>query len=167
MVAREGSAPSISGCRPDVMLFHHRAKGVRVSDPPHVHFCSARRFQALVCSRECCGWDSRAPRSWLPGLDSHQHTRLQRALSYELDDPAFFKTKMENGGWNYSPSSIFDPPSSPQGLVEPEVVATSPIRIKSPVPVYCGFDSVKLVGERGLAPPRLADSRTAGSSIPA
>ena len=26
MVAREGSAPSISGCRPDVMLFHHRAK---------------------------------------------------------------------------------------------------------------------------------------------
>jgi hypothetical protein len=26
-------------------------------------------------------------------------------------------------------------------LVEPEVVATSPGRIKSPVPVYCGFDS--------------------------
>jgi hypothetical protein len=26
MVAREGSAPSISGCRPDVILFHHRAK---------------------------------------------------------------------------------------------------------------------------------------------
>jgi hypothetical protein len=25
MVAREGSAPSISGCRPDVILFHHRA----------------------------------------------------------------------------------------------------------------------------------------------
>jgi hypothetical protein len=25
MVAREGSAPSISGCKPDVMLFHHRA----------------------------------------------------------------------------------------------------------------------------------------------
>ena len=29
------------------------------------------------------------------------------------------------------------------GLVEPEVVATSPYRIKSPVPVCCGFDSVK------------------------
>src|ERR1044072_1357992 len=28
-------------------------------------------------------------------------------------------------------------------LVEPEVVATSPYRIKSPVPVCCGFDSVK------------------------
>jgi hypothetical protein len=26
-------------------------------------------------------------------------------------------------------------------LVEPEVVATSPNRIKSPVPVCCGFDS--------------------------
>jgi len=28
-------------------------------------------------------------------------------------------------------------------LVEPEVVATSPSRIKSPVPVYCGLDSWK------------------------
>ena len=36
-------------------------------------------------------------------------------------------------------------------LVEPEVVATSPNRIKSPVPVYCGFSSEKMVGERGLA----------------
>jgi len=25
MVAREGSAPSTSGCRPDMMLFQHRA----------------------------------------------------------------------------------------------------------------------------------------------
>jgi hypothetical protein len=25
MVAREGSAPPISGCRPDVILFHYRA----------------------------------------------------------------------------------------------------------------------------------------------
>ena len=29
--------------------------------------------------------------------------------------------------------------------MEPEVVATSPNRIKSPVPVYCGFDSLKMV----------------------
>ena len=29
VVAREGSAPPISGCRPDVMLFHHRAVEVR------------------------------------------------------------------------------------------------------------------------------------------
>src|SRR6266446_3853695 len=26
LVAREGSAPPISGCRPDVMLFHHQAE---------------------------------------------------------------------------------------------------------------------------------------------
>jgi len=33
--------------------------------------------------------------------------------------------------------------TEPEKLVEPEVVATSPNRIKSPVPVCCGFDSVK------------------------
>jgi hypothetical protein len=36
--------------------------------------------------------------------------------------------------------------------VEPEVVATSPNRIKSPVPVCCGFDSLKLVLAAGFAP---------------
>ena len=50
--------------------------------------------------------------------------------------------------------------------MEPEVVATSPYRIKSPVPVCCGFSSTKMVGERGLAPPRLTDSRSVGSAIP-
>src|SRR5436190_10656494 len=58
MVAREGSAPSTSGCRPDVILFHHRAG------------------RSSTC-QNC-----------LPGLESHQHSRLQRAMSYELDDPA-------------------------------------------------------------------------------
>jgi len=29
-------------------------------------------------------------------------------------------------------------------LVEPEVVATSPCRIKSPMPVCCGFSSITL-----------------------
>ena len=37
-------------------------------------------------------------------------------------------------------------------MVEPEVVATSPSRIKSPMPVCCGFDSVELVLAAGLAP---------------
>jgi len=37
-------------------------------------------------------------------------------------------------------------------MVEPEVVATSPCRIKSPVPVCCGFDSVELVLAAGVAP---------------
>ena len=31
MVAREGSAPSISGCRPDVMLFHYQAYDLAAS----------------------------------------------------------------------------------------------------------------------------------------
>jgi len=47
-------------------------------------------------------------------------------------------------------------------LVEPEVVATSPNRIKSPVPVCCGFGSVTLV----LALPRLRDTCT-GDALPA
>jgi hypothetical protein len=37
-------------------------------------------------------------------------------------------------------------------LVEPEVVATSPYRIKSPVPVCCGFSSRKVVLAAGFAP---------------
>jgi hypothetical protein len=37
-------------------------------------------------------------------------------------------------------------------MVEPEVVATSPNRIKSPVPVYCGFSSKKMVPTAGFAP---------------
>src|SRR5690348_1187597 len=31
MVAREGSAPPIAGCRPAVMLFHHRAVEARLA----------------------------------------------------------------------------------------------------------------------------------------
>ena len=42
----------------------------------------------------------------------------------------------------------------PASLVEPEVVATSPSRIKSPMPVYCGFSSV-----RSLKPARLPRRR--------
>src|ERR1043165_6159279 len=105
MVARKGSAPPTSGCRPDVILFHHRAE-----------------FGCL----------------------------------------AWIRTKTNGGKARHAAVT-------PRGkeLVEPEVVATSPYRIKSPVPVCCGFDSVKLVGERGLAPPRLADSRSAGSAVPA
>src|SRR5437660_7916217 len=33
-------------------------------------------------------------------------------------------------------------------MVEPEVVATSPYRIKSPAPVCCGLDSVKLTRDK-------------------
>jgi len=46
LVAREGSAPPISGCRPDVMLFHHRAKTGcrgRICYVPGEVMCSAWR----------------------------------------------------------------------------------------------------------------------------
>src|SRR5213080_2925515 len=86
MVAREGSAPSISGCRPDVILFHHRAE------------------------IGCGGWNRTSIRA--------------------------FKGRCP---------TIRRPGNE---MVEPEVVATSPYRIKSPVPVCCGFDSVKLTRDK-------------------
>lgn len=81
MVPREGS---VSGCRPDVILFHHRAE-----------------FGCLA---------------WIRTKTNGVKTRHAAV--------------------------------TPRGkeLVEPEVVATSPCRIKSPVPVYCGFDSLKFGG---------------------
>ena len=77
--------------------------------------------------------------------------------------------------------------------MEPEVVATSPCRIKSPMPVCCGFDSMRWwaredlhsqgcsdlsrtgllfpvnhtpVGAPGLAPGRLSDLKSLGSAVP-
>jgi hypothetical protein len=44
-----------------------------------------------------------------------------------------------------------------QGMVESEVVATSPNRIKSPMPVCCGFDSVEN-GARGRIRTRTVDA---------
>jgi hypothetical protein len=90
VVAREGSAPSTSGCRPDVMLFHHQAE------------------------TGCLAW-IRA-----------------KTVGVKARYAACYTTR--------------------QGMAEPEVVATSPNRIKSPVPVYCGFDSRKLVLAAGFAP---------------
>ena len=90
LVAREGSAPPISGCRPDVILFHHRAE---------------------------IGCGSRV----------------------RTDNYAFKERRV--AGY-----------SIPQEMVEPEVVATSPYRIKSPVPVCCGFSSRKVVLAAGFAP---------------
>src|ERR1035437_2753034 len=104
MVAREGAAPPISGCRPDMILFHHRAE------------------------TGCRGW-----------------TRTT-ALAFKGRCPAIRRPSKK--------------------VVEPEVVATSPYPIKSRGPVCCGFSSTKMVGERGLAPPRLTDSRSVGSAIP-
>src|SRR5438094_181894 len=92
MVAREGSAPPISGCRPDVMLFHYRAGRSSTS--------------------KLAAGDGLAP----PQSPSKGDVLLIRRPGNEL--------------------------------VESEVVATSPYRIKSPVPVCCGFDSVNGGRER-------------------
>ena len=120
MVAREGAAPSISGCRPDVMLFHHRARGFAIYEGRFTSAASiwntARQSQIQICKS-----------NWLPRLDSHQDRRGQSPVCCGLHHEA-------------------------NGMVEPEVVATSPYRIKSPVPVCCGFDSMKMVLAAGLAP---------------
>src|SRR5262245_52146970 len=61
---------------------------------------------------------------------------------------------MENGEWKMarrrllSSMFILNPRAK---LVEPEAVATSPYRIKSPVPVCCGFDSSKSMKLRNAA----------------
>lgn len=96
MVAREGSAPSISGCRPDVMLFHHQAVEGRLANIGRL---------AWICTKT-------------------DGVKTRYAACY----------------------------TTRQKLVEPEVVATSPYRIKSPVPVCCGFDSLKMVLATGVAP---------------
>jgi hypothetical protein len=87
MVAREGSAPSTSGCRPDAILFHHRAFqirnaefGVRNENSKTVAAQSSTPHSAL----------STPHLNWLPGLESHQHSRLQRALSCD------WTTRQEN-----------------------------------------------------------------------
>src|SRR6266699_7079686 len=107
LVAREGAAPPISGCKPDVILFHHRAEKELVAGAGFAPTRPPSKGGVLLIRR--------------PG----------------------------------------------NKMVEPEVVATSPYPIKSRVPVCCGFSSTKMVGERGLAPPRLTDSRSVGSAIPA
>src|SRR6185295_19469585 len=73
MVAREGSAPSISGCRPDVMLLGFPSLANQFPD----------RGRSLRESQAPPGGRSSTCQSWLPGLESHQHSRLQRALSYD------------------------------------------------------------------------------------
>ena len=95
LVAREGIAPSISGCRPDVILFHHRA----------AHCVRIANERSPIADAQ--------PVTWLSVI----------------------------GHW-----------VSAKGVVEPEGVAPSPRRSKSPVPVCCGFGSAKVVLAAGFAP---------------
>ena len=103
----------------------------------------------------------------------NEETEMWRGAPNRTYSSFILPSSIENGcrGWNRTSIRAFKgrcPTIRRPGneLVEPEVVATSPYRIKSPVPVCCGFDSMKLVGERGLAPPRLTDSRSVGSAVP-
>ena len=60
MVAREGSAPSTSGCRPDVMLFHHRAVEARpaklVASPGFAPGPSGSKPGMLRLHHEAVNW---------------------------------------------------------------------------------------------------------------
>jgi len=64
--------------------------------------------------------------------------------------PGNAQARIANGRWQMADegSVIGHWPLAlaPKALVEPEVVATSPCRIKSPMPVCCGFDSEKETG---------------------
>ena len=93
LVAREGVAPPTSGCRPEMILFHHRAK------------VTCRAESRPAGGRRLAAGDGFAP----PRSPSKGDVLLVRR-----------------------PGNV---------LVEPEVVATSPGRIKSPMPVSCGFGS--------------------------
>ena len=78
MVAREGTAPSISGCKPDVMLFHHRAIETRNSE------CGVRnKLMDVGLVSVAPRFALRVPRlNWLRETDSHHRLRFQRAPSY-------------------------------------------------------------------------------------
>src|SRR5438552_6807316 len=114
MVAREGSAPPTSGCRPDAILLGFPSLAIQLPQGD-VRFANCNHHRAEI---GCRGWNC---------------TNIR---AFKGRCPTIRRPGKE--------------------LVEPEVVATSPCRIKSPVPVCCGFDSLKLVGERGVGFPSLA-----------
>ncbi len=124
MVAREGSAPSISGCRPDVILFHHRAKTVWM---PRLDSHQDRRGQSPAC---CCY-------TMRQGLACRAVARRQRE-----SPPAHFVLRR---------GSLRPSLRNGRRLVEPEVVATSPNRIKSPSQVsVLTIDTWRRSGVPGL-----------------
>src|SRR5439155_27283981 len=117
MVAREGIAPPTCLCRRDMILFHRRAEigcGRRIRT---IDFAFKERRVACYSIPH---WD------W-PAIRSSEPERGQPSVAGRLWRASFTLTQPDAG--------------SVQRMVEPEVVATSPNRIKSPVPVYCGFSS--------------------------
>src|SRR5207302_3093402 len=112
---------------------------------------------AWFCSRSSGVRDRRTPdyatRQWSPGK-----VLPLRLLGVGQTRYYFTTGRKLAAGDGFAPSTALSKSAellvtpSRNELVEPEVVATSPNRIKSPVPVYCGFSSVKLVLAAGFAP---------------
>ncbi len=171
LVAREGPAPPISGCRPDVMLFHHRAFRMRNSE---CGVRSAKRERRLLVrappfrtlhsplrtGNGCLAWI----RTKIIGVKARHAAVTPRGKESACQAVARHVTNARLRTSVLRRSSPRHPSRVWRRLVEPEVVATSPNPIKSRVPVCCGFGSRKMVGERGFAPPRLTDSRSVGSA---
>src|SRR5579883_2809264 len=112
---------------------------------------------AWLCSRTSGVRDRRtagyATRQWSPGkvlpprLLGVGQTRYYFTTERKIGCLAWIRTR--TAGFKVRYAAV-----TPRGneMVEPEVVATSPNRIKSPVPVYCGFSSAKMVLAAGLTP---------------
>ena len=142
LVAREGIAPSISGCRPDVILFHHRAGK------------SGMPSRSLEAGRRLADGDGFAP----PHSPSKGDVLLVRRPG-TLGQGRRQNGECRSRQWG-CPASLLHSAFTllPSCLVEPEVVAPSPRRSKSPVPVCCGFGSAKVVLAAGFAPASAHDA---------
>ena len=108
-----------------MILFHHRAFRMRTS--------------------ECGVWSSKRERRSL--VRAPPFRTLHSALRTGNGCLAWIRTKTVGVKARHAAVT-----PRGNGLVEPEVVATSPNRIKRPVPVFCGFGSLKLVLAAGFAP---------------
>jgi hypothetical protein len=89
VVARGGSAPPISGCRPDVMLFHYRALRIWTADLPGQGTRGMRNWEIAAKEhkehkgardQELREWEIAGSLKWLPHLDSHQDRRGQNPV---------------------------------------------------------------------------------------
>lgn len=154
MVASPGFAPEPPVSETGALLIMQRGNKLarhpklkRASICGSTHKLARHSFAWRVPKRRMVAREGIAPSTSLCKRDMilFHHRALKRTR----------KSYIANGKWRLAAGDGFAPPQSPskgdvlrirrpgisQELVEPEVVATSPYRIKSPVPVCCGFDS--------------------------